>query len=78
MGATAHLHEPLAEYGSVLECDAVEIRGTVVWLEPVDAADHVIVPLENLAGVSGPAVDREVEQTPTQGGQYTEVVTRVG
>lgn len=77
MAATTHLHEPLADFGTVVDCDAVEIRATVAWLEPTGAEDNVIVPLENVAGVAGPSIDRTVEATPTQGGQYTEVVTRV-
>lgn len=77
MGATVHLSEPLGEHGATIECDQVEVRGPVVWLTPAAGEDHLVVPLENLAGVVGTTVDHDVSEIPTQGGQYSEVVTRV-
>ena len=77
MGATASLHEPLADHGSTITCESVEVRGNVAWLRPKTDDERLVVPLENLAGVAGDTVDQSVEQTPTHGGQYTEVVTRL-
>lgn len=78
MVATVHLYEPLGEHGATIDCDQVEVRGPVVWLTPdQDEAEHLVVPLENLAGVVGEAVGHDVAEIPTQGGQYSEVVTRV-
>ncbi|MEF8775024.1 MAG: hypothetical protein V5A43_00785 [Haloarculaceae archaeon] len=79
MVATVHLSEPLGEHGATIECEQVEVRGPVVWLTPVEieGEEHLVVPLENLAGVVGEAVGHDVAEIPTQGGQYSEVVTRV-
>ena len=77
MVATVHLYEPLGEHGATIECEEVEVRGPVVWLTPAEGEDHLVVPLENLAGVVGEAVAHDVAEIPTQGGQYSEVVTRV-
>jgi hypothetical protein len=77
MGATVHLYEPLGEHGATIDCEQVEVRGPVVWLTPAASDDHLVVPLENLAGVVGDAVAHDVSTVPTQGGQYSEVVTRV-
>lgn len=76
MSPTVHLAEPLAEDRATIECEAAELRGNVVWLEPTDG-DRIVVPIDNLAGIEGGTVDREVEHLPTQGGQYSEVVTRL-
>ncbi len=76
MASLVHLTEPLPDARASIECESAELRGNVVWLDPVDE-EHIIVPIENLAGIEGGTVDREVDHLPTQGGQYSEVVTRV-
>ncbi len=77
MSATVHLYEPLGDHGATIECDRVEVRGPVVWLTPTAGEDHLVVPLENMAGVAGTDVGHDVAEIPTQGGQYSEVVTRI-
>jgi hypothetical protein len=77
MASRVHLYEPLGEHGATIECEQVEVRGPVVWITPEEGDEQLVVPLENLAGAVGDALAHEVAEIPTQGGQYTEVVTRV-
>lgn len=76
MSPSVHLADPLPDDRATIECAAAELRGDVVWLESADG-EHLVVPTENLAGIEGGSPDREVEHMPTQGGQYSEVVTRI-
>ena len=74
---TVHLSEAVGDHGTTIDADAVELRGSIVRIEPWSGTDQVVVPLERLVGVDGGESERSVEQIPTQGGQYTEVVTRI-
>lgn len=73
---TVYLTDALPDARTTIDADVVELRGSVLRIEP-EAGDQLVVPLERLAGIEGGSIEREVEQTPTQGGQYTEVVTTI-
>ena len=74
---TVHLTQAVGDHGATLDADAVELRGSVVRIEPWSGTEQLVVPLERLVAVEGGDTERSVEQIPTQGGQYTEVVTRI-
>jgi len=76
MSATLHLERPLAET-EVLECEEVRVLGNVIWAIPVEHDREFVVPLENVLGVEGEAVKQHVEELPSPGGRYTELVTDV-
>lgn len=76
-GTTAFLSEPLADGRKAIQCDSVTLKGSTAWLVQRDSDRTLVVPVENLAGVEGADVEQQVEQIPTQGGQVTEVITRV-
>lgn len=73
---TVYLTDALPDARTTIDADLVEVRGNVLRIEP-EAGDQLVVPLERLAGIEGGSIEREVEQTPTRGGQYTEVVTTI-
>lgn len=77
MGPTVHLTESLSDGRTTIECESVEFKGKVAWIDPGGIDDQIIVPIQNLAGVEGGSAEQEVEHLPTQGGQYSEVVTRI-
>lgn len=74
---TVHLTDALPEDRETIDAEAVELRGSVLRIDPRDEADQLVVPLERLAAVEGGSSERSVEQIPTRGGQYTEVVTTI-
>ena len=76
MSPTVYLREALPDARARIDADTVELRGNVLQIDPVDG-EQLVVPMENLAGVEGGEVGRSVESIPTQGGQYTEVLTTI-
>jgi hypothetical protein len=74
---TVYLTDALPDARTTIDADVVELRGNVLRIEPWDDTEQLVVPLERLAGIEGGEIEREVERTPTQGGQYTEVVTTI-
>jgi hypothetical protein len=74
---TVYLSEALPDDRETIAAESVELRGNVLRIEPRDDGDQLIVPLERLAGVEGGTTERTVDQIPTRGGQYTEVVTTI-
>lgn len=77
MSVTVVLDEPLRNRNRRIECESARLLGTVLQASPVDAEEQLVVPLENVLGVEGSAVDQSVEELPSPGGQYTELVTDI-
>ncbi len=77
MAPTLHLKQPLSDEQAAVDCDAVAVKGSCAHVDRGVADDQLVVPMDNVAGIEGAEVDQAVEQLPTQGGQYTEVVTRI-
>lgn len=76
MAPTVHLTESLSDDRTTIECESVDVKGEVALIDPGDD-ELVVVPMGNVAGVEGESVEQDVEHLPTQGGQYSEVVTRI-
>jgi hypothetical protein len=77
MSPTVHLTEALSDGRTTIDCESVDLKGKVAWIDQGGIADMLVVPIQNLAGVEGGSAEQEVEHLPTQGGQYSEVVTRI-
>jgi hypothetical protein len=77
MSLTIHLKQPLADEQTAVDCESVALKGSCAHVDRGVAEDALVVPMDNVAGIEGGEVDQAVEQLPTQGGQYTEVVTRI-
>lgn len=77
MSATLFLDEPILDGSRELECDEVRVLGAVIWAKPASSDRQYVVPLERVAGIGGDEVEQHVEELPSPGGQYTELVTDV-
>lgn len=77
MAPTVHLTESLADGRTTIDCESVDLKGKVAWVDPGGIDDQVFVPIQNIACVEGGSAEQEVEVLPTQGGQYSEVVTKI-
>jgi hypothetical protein len=76
MSTLVHLSDPLGDR-ETLECEAVTVSEGLLQAELVGEDRVVVVPLSNVAGVEGDAVETEINTYPMQGGQYTEFVSRI-
>lgn len=76
MGATVFLDTPIAGAQTV-ECETAKLVGEVVLAEPVDSDRTQVIPISNVAGVEGDAVEKEIEAIEYEGGRITELVTVV-
>lgn len=77
MSATLFLQEPLLDGSQEFECDEVRLLGSVIWAKPAGSARQYVVPLENVLGIEGDEVEQRVEELPSRGGQFTELITEV-
>ncbi|TYL36767.1 hypothetical protein CV102_21070 [Natronococcus pandeyae] len=60
-----------------IECEEAKVIGNVVWATPAHDGQEVVVPLSNVAGVTGDAVEQEIDEVEYPGGRITELVTRL-
>ncbi|MFB6106289.1 MAG: hypothetical protein ABEJ70_04875 [Halobacteriaceae archaeon] len=77
MTATVVLAEPLRDRDRRIECAEVTFVGDVLWATPTDSDRRLVVPTANVLGVEGDDVEQRVEEVPSRGGKFTEVVTDV-
>lgn len=77
MSVTVFLGEAMLEGSHELDCEEVRVLGNVIWATPADSERQYVVPLENVVGIEGEMVDQRVEELPSPGGQYTELVTEI-
>lgn len=77
MSATVFLESPIADDESRIECEEAKIIGNLVWATPEGESRETVVPLSNVTGVTGDAVEQEIETLESPGGQFTELVTDV-
>ncbi|MFB6095592.1 MAG: hypothetical protein ABEJ71_03945 [Halodesulfurarchaeum sp.] len=78
MGATLHLIEPIDGDRQAVECEEITVSEGMVRATPLDGDRTLGVPVGNVAGIESDSVDRDVDQQPIQGGQYTEIRTTFG
>lgn len=76
MTATVHLAESFRDDDSI-DCEEVRVLGNVLWLIPEDEDGELVVPIRNALGIEGESVEQHVDELPSPGGQYTELVTDV-
>ena len=77
MSATLFLEEPIRETTNEIDCEDVRVLGNVIWAIPADSDREYVVPLSNVVGIEGAEVEQHVEDIPSPGGQFTELVTDV-
>ena len=77
MTATLYLDQPVKDDRSKLTCSEVRVLGSVVWATPADEDHEWVIPIENIVGIEGEAVEQFVDEIPSPGGQYTELVTDI-
>lgn len=77
MATTLYLTDPIRDDDRAIECEEVRIIGDLVWATPTGGDHEAVVPLRNVAGVTGETVEQEVEAIEAPGGQFTELVTDV-
>lgn len=77
MPATIYLDEAVKGEGSTFDCSRVRIMGDVVWATVAETDRQLVVPLGNVAGIEGETVDQFVDELPSPGGRYTELVTEI-
>jgi hypothetical protein len=77
MGATVFLENPIAEQEYRIDCEEVRVVGDLVWATPEGESGETVVPLSNVTGITGEAVQQEIEVLESPGGQFTELVTDI-
>jgi hypothetical protein len=77
MVATVFFEGPIRQDDRTIDCEEVRVIGNVVWATPTEGGDKAVIPLSNVAGVTGGSVSQEVEAIDAPGGQFTELSTDV-
>lgn len=76
MSPTVFLDEPIGDRSSI-PCTEAKIMGGIVWASPEGDQEETVIPLSNVAGVTGDDVLQEIEALEAPGGQFTELITNV-
>ena len=75
MSPTVFLDRPMGD-ATEIECTEVTVAGDLLRATDTDGG-RTVVPLSNVAGVTGGEVTHDVEAVEYAGGRITEPVTRV-
>ncbi|WP_306059308.1 hypothetical protein [Natronococcus wangiae] len=76
MSTTVFLDTPMDDERSI-ECEEIKVIGNIVWARPDGDGQEIVIPLSNVTGVTGDAVEQEIEEVEYPGGRVTELVTRL-
>lgn len=74
MSATVFLDTPIGDQDRI-DCEEARVIGELVWAIPEDGDRETVIPLSNVTGVEGDAVEQEIEEVEFPGGRITELVT---
>lgn len=76
MSTTVFLETPVDDRHEI-KCEEAKVTGNVVWATLAQDGREIVVPLSNVAGVTGDAVEQEIDEVEYPGGRVTELVTRL-
>ncbi|MFC4438512.1 MULTISPECIES: hypothetical protein [Natrialbaceae] len=76
MSTTVFLETPMDDRHEI-ECEEAKVIGNIVWASPANDGQEIVVPLSNVSGVTGDAVEQKIDEVEYPGGRVTELVTRL-